>query len=154
MALLLEIIFALLFIVLFFKVWGMTNDVNKISGDVRDILNKRDDSISLASNAFSVGNKEAVKVFLDSGVYGEISALLNKTISISYSSSARNICNEYRRYYNLYKIEQQPDWDGIIDKKTAVHAIENLIPKGNDSVAPDKSDESEKPINYFGGMRL
>ena len=149
MDLLLEIILALLFIVLFFKIWGMTNDINKMSGDVRDILNKRDDNISLASTAFSMGNKEAVKVFLDSGVFRDISALLNKTISISYSSNARNVCYEYRKYYDLYRVKQQPDWYGIIDKKTAAHAISSLIPRGNDNVTPDNSDESDKLINYF-----
>ena len=74
------IVFGILQIILFFKIWGMTNNVSKIKGKLEENLN--DDAILLKAQLFALdGDKQQSFNLYKESFHKSIIELFNKTIS-------------------------------------------------------------------------
>lgn len=74
------IVFGILQIILFFKIWGMTNNVSKIKGKLEENLN--DDAILLKAQLFALDDdkQQSFNLYKES-FHKSIIELFNKTIS-------------------------------------------------------------------------
>lgn len=102
------IIFGVLQIILFFKIWGMTNDVSKIKGKLEENLN--DDAILLKAQLFALdGKKQQSFELYKESFHKSIIELFNKTIShfgdkdnLDYKERNEYYKSEYKKVVKYY----------------------------------------------------
>lgn len=95
------IVFGILQIILFFKLWGMTNDVRKITKGLGN-----DKNLNEATVFFLKGEKEnAYKKLFDS--------FLGEVISASYSTWTDNPADDYKEDFNKIVNRYKPMFEKI-----------------------------------------
>ena len=96
------IVFGILQIILFFKIWGMTNNVSKIKGKLEENLN--DDAILLKAQLFALdGDKQQSFNLYKESFHKSIIELFNKTIS-EFGDKDNIEYKERNEYYkSVYK---------------------------------------------------
>lgn len=98
------IAFGVLQIILFFKVWGMTNDVNKIKRNVSS-TSSSDEGFSPAKFELLLGNEHKAKELLNREFLKDVIGLYQKT-DTSFYDYERVYTDKYnkleKRYRELY----------------------------------------------------
>lgn len=102
------IVFGILQIILFFKIWGMTNNVSKIKGKLEENLN--DDAILLKAQLFALdGDKQQSFNLYKESFHKSIIELFNKTISefgdkdnLDYKERNEYYKSEYKKVVKYY----------------------------------------------------
>ena len=75
------IVFGILQIILFFKLWGMTNDVKKIKSSLPISL----EGISPAKIEFAIGNKEKAKEMVKREFISDVYKIYREVLAYEYS---------------------------------------------------------------------
>lgn len=105
------VVFGILQLILFFKVWGMTNDTEKIKDK---ILNVSD--IQKAELAYICGNKEAVEYYLHKSLISDLKLYAGNSFAYGkYEDAFERAKQRYTSYYNDYKADL-PDFSKYEDK--------------------------------------
>lgn len=102
------IAFGILQIILFFKIWGMTNDVSKIKNKLQEDLN--DETILLKAQLFALdGDKQQSFDLYKESFHKSIIELFNKTISefgdkdnLDYKERNQYYKSEYKKVVKYY----------------------------------------------------
>ena len=95
-----EFIAAILSIVLFFKIWGMTNNIKKIKSRY---INSND--LKLAQIEFLKGNKSKAKDLLDNTLFSVITDLKNSSDQSQYDKKINFIINNLADQYQKMELE-------------------------------------------------
>lgn len=118
------IIFGVLQIILFFKIWGMTNDVKELKNEFMSIPSKW-----ALNKAILKGDKHKVEEILFNAMYIRIKKAYDDTIpdidgtkKEIFAKQIFTIKNEYKERYLKYDI----NFPEIIDKIETPEDIENL----------------------------
>lgn len=112
------ITFSILQIILFFKVWGMTNDVRKIKGCIKM---EDDDKIR---KAFLKGDKKEIEVII-------LDELIDELIKFTHSSSRFSTINEIKDYYKKIYIKIDVEFPENIDRVKGSEDIIGIVPQLN-----------------------
>lgn len=102
------IVFGILQIILFFKLWGMTNNVSKIKGKLEEDINN--DAILLKAQLFALnGDKQQSFELYKELFHKSIIELFNKTISqfgvkdnLGYEERNEYYKSEYKKVVKYY----------------------------------------------------
>lgn len=99
------IVFGVLQVILFFKIWGMTNDTKKIKNTVQ--ANGYPSGISPAKIEFAIGNTEKAKemayrefLFDVCKVYSEVSVNTIMSEQVEYTQKFSKLESEYKAKYD------------------------------------------------------
>lgn len=96
------IVFGILQIILFFKLWGMTNDVKKIKSSLPISL----EGISPAKIEFAIGNKEKAKEMVKREFISDVHKIYREVLAYEYSQyqQERNHYDKgYKKLEAIYK---------------------------------------------------
>lgn len=94
------LIFGVLQIILFFKIWGMTNDVNNIKKNLEIQPEEEDLLITEAQIKALNGNNEEAFELYQKAFYKSVIELFNQTIK-EYGNEGNMSYKERNEYYNL-----------------------------------------------------
>ncbi len=100
------IVFGVLQIILFFKLWGMTNDVKKIKNSLPVSL----DGISPAKIEFEVGDKEKAKEMLKKEFISDVYKIYNSVLSYEYAQHHHE-SSHYDKDYKKLEVEYKNRFD-------------------------------------------
>lgn len=103
------IVFGVLQIILFFKIWGMTNDVKELAGKT----NGKKNIITNARKALLVGDKDKAAEILTEGLLSDLTDYANGKYN-GYNGT-KDILNKYKERFEKIGIDKLP----IIDIKVA-----------------------------------
>lgn len=93
------IVFGILQIILFFKLWGMTNDVKKIKSSLPISL----EGISPAKIEFAIGNKEKAKEMVKREFISDVYKIYREVLSYEYSQYQQER-NHYDKGYKKLEV--------------------------------------------------
>lgn len=100
------IVFGILQIILFFKLWGMTNDVKKIKNSLPVSL----DGISPAKIEFAIGNKEKAKEMVKREFISDVYKIYREVLAYEYSQYQQER-NHYDKGYKKLEVEYKNRFD-------------------------------------------
>ncbi|RHR72427.1 hypothetical protein DWW69_16150 [Bacteroides sp. AF16-49] len=120
------IAFGILQIILFFKVWGMTNDVKTMKDELVGSNSKDLRKIQL-NKCILKGNKNKIADLLFDMMFNDIQSCYNKSLSYSggetyFITQISTLKKEYKEKYSKYGI----NFPEAIDKIEKLKDIENL----------------------------
>ncbi len=104
------VVFGILQIILFFKIWGMTNDVNKIKNKMGETSITEDAQVS-----FLKGQKDKAKDLLDTAFFKSILEAANDEYTAGYADKLNAINNLYHPIYKSMGFET-PDIEKYKDQ--------------------------------------
>lgn len=108
------VIFGVLQSILFFKLWGMTNDVKNIYSSMTNL----NWSLHDAKIAYIQGNIEATKFILDKSLIDGLKHAAFEDSGMSpYQNVYENTRKKYTKYYTDFGLEL-PDFDKFKDPKS------------------------------------
>jgi len=87
------VVFGILQIILFFKMWGMTNNVNDIAKKI-----KHPDFVEKAREAYAYGNEKAAKIFIERAVFLSLEPVANDRLDYSNGSFSLRADESIKRH--------------------------------------------------------
>lgn len=112
------LIFGVLQIILFFKLWGMTNQIEQL----RDHFVKPESFLDKAEQAYLYGNKEATEKFLRKYSLISIYDCARCNNDNNHETSFNKKIKELEKHYKFFDIEM-PDYNKYKNRETALKNI-------------------------------
>ena len=129
------LVFGVLQIILFFKMWGMTNDVNKIKQKLETQPEEEDILITEAQIKALNENKEEAFELYQKAFYKSVLELFNKTIK-EYGDDDNMSYKERNEYYKT-------------EYNKVVRYFSKRVEKLGLKLSSDKFDSYEKNTHYY-----